>query len=237
MRLNRFLRDFDFSRDTIVSDDRDLVMQIRSVLKLATGDPVALTDGEGNEVDAVIQSVSATKIVFEKNSEVRTIAVGPSCTLYCALIKNDRFEYIAQKATEIGVAEIVPVVTRRTVKQRVRVDRLATIAREAVEQSGRVWMPRIKESITFALALREVSDRGGAAVFCDPGGDTIFSVIDSLSGKEISLFIGPEGGWDDEERMAASDAKCKFASLGNSILRSDTAAIVATFVALQYRRT
>ncbi|MBI2483803.1 16S rRNA (uracil(1498)-N(3))-methyltransferase [Candidatus Uhrbacteria bacterium] len=234
MRRNRFLRDFDISLRTIVSDDRELVSQIRTILKLPIGEHVTLTDGAGREIDAAIQSLSSNKVVFERTSEVRVIDTGFPCVLYCAIIKHDRFEYVVQKATEIGVTEIVPIMSSRTVKRHVRTARLAAIAREAVEQSGQAWMPLIREPITFVSALHEASDRGGGVVFCDPAGKDIFLHAELLSNKKISLLIGPEGGWDDHERVAAREAHLSSASLGNTTLRADTAAIVAVFIARNY---
>lgn len=234
MRKNRFLRNFDLSHDTIVSYDRDLVSQIRSVLKVAYGEIVTLTDGNGKEVDVAVKTYSSGEVVFQRQGEIRTVDQGRRCTLYCAIIKNDRFEYVVQKVTEIGVSEIIPVITHHTVKQRVRPDRLRVIAREAVEQSGQAWMPLISEPITLTRALHHAHSLGGSMIFCDQGGKDIFSIADSLEGRHLSLFIGPEGGWDDEERRAAREIGARSVGLGENILRADTAAIAAAFVAKNY---
>ncbi|MBI4250762.1 16S rRNA (uracil(1498)-N(3))-methyltransferase [Candidatus Uhrbacteria bacterium] len=236
MRVDRFLRDFDFSRPVLVSHDKDLIAQIRTVLKLRVGSLISLTDGEGKEGDALLKSISAREAVFEMEGPVHTVSRRTTCRLYCALIKHDRFEYVVQKATEIGISEIVPVITQRTVKRHARTERLITIAREAVEQSGQAWMPLMREPIILLSALKEVESQGGAGVFCDVGGENIFSVMDSLNGQNISLFIGPEGGWDNEERSAAHAANCRFASLGDTVLRADTAAVAAAFTACNYHR-
>jgi len=235
MRVNRFLRDFDFLRSVLVSHDKDLIAQIRTVLKLREGSLVSLTDGKGKEADALLASVSAREVVFEMKGAVRSVSRRTTCRLYCALIKHDRFEYVVQKATEIGVAEIVPVITQHTVKRHARAERLTTIAREAVEQSGQAWLPLVREPIALLSALKEIGSRGTTGVFCDIGGEDIFSVMSSLNIKDVSLFIGPEGGWDDEERSAAREAHCRFASLGDTVLRADTAAVAAVFTACNYR--
>ena len=152
-------------------------------------------------------------------------------TLYCAVVKKENFELIVQKATEIGVAEIVPVISRRTVKLSVRMERSRTIAREAAEQSGRNSLPTLAEPCDLAAALRSAA-ANGRNWFFDPAGDALSPAdLAVTEQRRLGIFIGPEGGWDPEELAAARRAGCRAANLGRLVLRAETAAIAACYLA------
>lgn len=231
MKVHRFIGDFDLSKKKITSEDRNIINQLKNVLRLKAGDAIVLGDGKGNEADTNITTLHNSLVEFSVGA-VRAIENEPPVDgiLYCAVLKNENFETVVQKATEIGVKRIQPIITERTVKTNLRMDRLQKIAREAAEQSGRAVLPVISEPISFTEAAKEAINNDGNFFF-DP---TVrrehphdVRIVDTAG-----IFIGPEGGWTDKERDIAEHYRFHFMSLGKLVLRGETAAIIATYLAL-----
>lgn len=231
MRLHRFILNLDLADDRLVISDFETTNQIRNVLRLEAGDRFVVCDGKGKEATA--QVVSADKNVVAEVLDRREVASESAAraVLYCAVLKRENFELVAQKATECGVAAIVPVISTRTVKLGVKRDRLQKIAREASEQSGRGIVPEILEPMPLKQAIVHAAENGvnilfepGAPLFQQPKNDK----------QKTGLFIGPEGGWDDAEVEQLRAAGYHIAGLGPRVLRAETAAIVASFIATSY---
>lgn len=204
----------------------EIAHQVRDVLKMRVGEQIDVTDGEGNEGRATIASM-------EKGVEVEMDRFMPSATeptghvaLYCSILKRENFEWVIQKATEVGASEIIPITSARTVKLGVKLERWQTIAREAAEQAGRGVVPTVREPMTLKEALAKAE---GAKIFFDVEGE----MAGRTKADRVSLFIGPEGGWDADEVAAAKEAGCVIASLGSLVLRAETAATIATYLAAQ----
>jgi len=231
MHLNRFISSFDFSNahGLLEIKDAGTIRQITRVLRLGAGDSVILGDGNGREFVAEIKKIDRQKIYLLLRKESGTeIKESRTVTLYSAILKRENFELVVQKATEIGVTEIVPVLTERTVKKRVRTDRLADIAREASEQSGRRFIPKIREPIPFSQALDEI-EKGDIAILYDPSGALLPGDM-PMTPKRIRIFIGPEDGWSEKEKTEARAKNCICARLGTRTLRAETAAIVGLYL-------
>jgi 16S rRNA (uracil1498-N3)-methyltransferase len=152
--------------------------------------------------------------------------------LFASLIKFERFEWLLEKATELGISEVTPVQTERSEKgleqaALKRLDRWNRIAREASEQSRRMRLPNIESPIGLADALRNV--QGHRYALEETGGPPILSVLSETRqpGDRVALLVGPEGGWTDRERTAIAEASWTAVSLGHEILRAETAAIAA----------
>ena len=151
-------------------------------------------------------------------------------TLYQALPKGDKMELIIQKSVEIGVTEIVPVISSRCVSRpdkkslSKKIPRWQKIAKQAAMQSGRGIIPKVQECISFKEAV--LSARGEKVIFYELGGDSLKSVLESRP-KEISIFIGSEGGFSSEEVSLVTDNDGRKATLGKRILRAETAPLVA----------
>lgn len=225
MRLHRFIGDFDLSRDIVDVSDSELANQIRNVLRLKPLDVVILSDGNGTEARATILECNK-KFIELSIDEVSNPAREPnkSVTLYTALLKGENFELIAQKATELGIAKIVPIITTRTVKTGFNHERVEKIIKEASEQSGRTTVPELGEPIQFLDVMKEINPK--ESVLFDLSGNK----LESMEAKKLrSLFIGPEGGFTDEEVALAKKSGVPIASLGELTLRGETAAIVATY--------
>lgn len=209
------------------------------VLRVRNGEVVTLTDGRGRWVECVVGSGFASG-QLERVSHVRTMPtlVRPTEIAF-ALTKSDKPEWVVQKLTEIGVSNIMLLVAERSVvrwdadKTAKNLARFGAIAREAVQQSRQVWLPSIGFCPTVAsyVTQRQANDSWTVAR-CDRGGEGLLAwrARRSPEGRRgVSVAIGPEGGWGPEEREALRES----VSLGNSVLRAETAAVVAaTLVAL-----
>ncbi len=228
-KIHRFIGEFAPDGGRIVIPDGPLAHQIRRVLRLRAGEAAAFVGG-GREYLTRLTRLDDDGVIAEV---VETVAAdrdpAAEVVLYCALVKKENFELIVQKATEIGVAEIIPVISRRTVKLNVRSDRLQTIAREAAEQSGRNSVPRLGQPLEFAAALRQAAGNGRNWFF-DPSGERL-AAADAAGNGRLGVFIGPEGGWEAEETALARQAGSRVVSLGRLIFRAETAAIAACYLA------
>lgn len=229
MRLHRFIIDVPLREGSVTIDSADLVHQWASVLRLQAGDFLIVADGEGNEADAAIDDISRKSATITI-AAVRTVKGEPKrhVTLYCSLLRRENFEWVVQKATEVGVMTIIPLLSERTVKTGIKMERLQKIAREAVEQCGRGVVPAILEPIEFDSALEESKDNHNIFFHL---GETDSSWKENL-GESCALWIGPEGGWTENEAVLAEEHGHTIASLGSLALRAETAAVVASFDAV-----
>lgn len=232
MRLHRFIGMFDCAADRIVIADAHIINQIVRVLRLNIGDRLILGDGAGGECQCVIAERGREQLICLVIERVRnTNDPLVSGILYCSILKREHFELVVQKATEIGIREIVPVITARTVKLAINEDRLRTIMIEAAEQSGRGFLPTLHAPMAFSDALTHAA-HNAINLFFHFDGIAMASV--DMHGKDLrGLFIGPEGGWTDEEVAAARAAGCIHVSLGTLTMRAETAAIVASYLGVQ----
>ncbi len=238
MKLHRFIGNFsaiggsayggDLTQDELVIHEPEFVHQLHTVLRLQKNEELILCDGKGHEARAKILAIDK-KFVRVAILSRETIAREPrrQVIAYVAIIKRELFDLIVQKLTEVGVAEIVPIITRRTVKLAIKESRLNSIIREAAEQSGRTTLPLLHAHMEFKKALEHAAANKNNFFF-DVSGEARF-VIQGASSR-VGIFIGPEGGWEDEEVQAAKDAGCTIASLGSLTLRAETAAIVASYL-------
>lgn len=225
MKLHRFYIEEKINKsDAITLSDRELIDQWRNVLRFQVGREIVLFDGTGTEFHGQIESltkdtatVSCLKIV-ENNIYPKT-----DLTLYISMIKKDKFEWVLQKGTELGVSRFVPIVSERTEKVNVNIERAQKIIREAAEQSGRVTLPTLSE----VTPIKEAIDNCETSFFAlEQGGETFHSL--DLGGS-VSFFIGPEGGWADKEKEMFDD---KLVSISDSTLRAETASIAVSALVL-----
>lgn len=202
-----------------------------TVLRCRTGDPLFIHDEKGNVYSAKITGV-ANKEVFAELIEKTDFDAESrlNITLLQGLLKGEKMDLVIQKATELGVKEIVPVVTERCqVRQTRKAGRWVKIAEEASRQAGRNSVPLIGETIEFK-ELGTVS-RPEGIIFWEQGGEGLGNVLNRFKGRRrISLFTGPEGGFSAEEINAAAEKGFVPATLGKRILRAETAAITAVAI-------
>ena len=193
------------------------------VLRLAVGAEVLLFDGTHGEWSATITAASKKALTLTCQHQTRRQDSVPALTLAFAPIKGDRLDAIIEKATELGAARIVPVITERTIVRRLRLEKLAARAAEAAEQTGRLSVPVIEEPVSLERLLAE--GHAGMILFADEAGDTM-PVAEALAVKPdaVTLLVGPEGGFTPSERaFLRSAAHVVPVNLGPRILRADTA--------------
>jgi 16S rRNA (uracil1498-N3)-methyltransferase len=209
-------------------EDAGIARQMSQVLRLLSGEQVEMCTGTHT---AVCTLLACTKHACTLHVQtVRPSRIPEKkVTLYQAIVKGDTFEIIAQKATELGVSSVVPVISDRTIKTGVRPDRLIRIATEAAEQSGRDTVPHIFEPLSLGDALRGARAQALTIMVCDTVGTKKYT---EHSHNAMGIFIGPEGGWTDAERELFAQYDAQSVSLGSTVLRADTAATVAVFACM-----
>ncbi len=231
MKLHRFIGNFDLSKAEVEITKAEIINQIRNVLRLKKDDSILLSDGKGVSAEVILVSVLSEKIVAHINSKEESKEQNRKVSLYLAILKKENFELAIQKAVECGVAKVVPVVTERTVKTGLNFERLEKIIQEASEQSGRSTVPQLFPILPFTDALLEGSHAQEKIIF---DLETELYTANQKA-KEVSIFIGPEGGFTDKEVEEAKNSGYVVASLGDLTLRGETAAIVATYLAVNSR--
>jgi 16S rRNA (uracil1498-N3)-methyltransferase len=228
MKIHRFIDNFDLSGKEIEITG-EIAHQMAKVLKLEIGEQVEICDGKGNNISGKIRSLNKNSVIIDiektwqdENENKKQVS------LFCAVLKKENFELVVQKATECGIQKIIPIITTRTVKTGLNMERLQKIAKEACEQSGRSFLPEISELVTFEESL-EMAKGNDINIIFDASGEDFKNI--KIENKKIGIFIGPEGGWTPEEIKKATENNFSVASLGTNILRGETAAIIASYLA------
>jgi 16S rRNA (uracil1498-N3)-methyltransferase len=216
-----------------------------TVMRSRAGDAVELFNGLGVVASGVVEQVArrGTSVRVERTHEV-PFELRSRLTLAVAMSKAHRQGYLVEKCTELGVSAIWPVIAARSVTQpgEAAVEKWSRRAVEAAKQSGRAWVPIVAPVVSFADALSRAREFP-VALFCDLGAQAV-SVRSALGGTGFRVpgigdrglgtgawdasmiaFVGPEGGWTDEERRAANDAGLISVMLSPTILRAETAAV------------
>ena len=185
---------------------------------------------------ARILMLSDDRVEFELGDEVPAPGLPVEITLLLSIFKFDRMEWVLEKATELGVASIVPVIARRTETHLAsaavkRVDRWQRIVHEAAQQARRASVPEVASPAKLSTVLAAGSP---GIVLAESEHEVLLKNVlaDMKAGKTIRLAVGPEGGWTNDELETFQKAQWRAASLGKNILRAETAAIAALAVAI-----
>ena len=201
-----------------------------NVLRLRAGARVLVFNGRDGEFAATVGAIARRSVSLTVGERLRPQERAPDIDYLFAPLKHARLDYMAQKAIEMGARSLRPVITRHTQVSRVNLERLQANAIEACEQCGVIWIPEIAPVEPLAEALKRWPPQR-LLVFCDEGAEQA-SPLDALGTARadggVGLLIGPEGGFDDDERAAILAApRVLRLSLGPRILRADTAAVAA----------
>src|SRR3954447_12553754 len=195
-----------------------------NVLRMSPGAELLVFDGHSGEWLARIAEAGKKRMRLSVERRTREPETIPDVWLAFAPVKRAQTDWLVEKATELGAARLMPVITRRTVVERVKLERLESIAIEAAEQCGRTRLPEIAEPVTLKQLLAARNER--RLYFADEGGGE--PVRSAFQPGPALILIGPEGGFTDEERAAIRAAANSIAvSLGPRILRAETAALAA----------
>ena len=214
---------------TIKGNNFDYLIKVmrRNVL-----DQLLVFNGKDGEFLAKITDISKKSCDIAVAKKTRTHKDTSNITLAFAPVKNVRIDFVASKATEMGVNNFQPIVTKRTIVNKVNNERFAANIKEACEQCGRVDMPKLQNIIKLETYLKQINDQT-ILILCDESGrakkaSIVLGQINFDIKKEVIIFIGPEGGFDQREfDIFYQKNNLNAISLGKRILRSDTAIISA----------
>lgn len=201
---------------------------LAKVMRMAEGDVAILCDDASGEWAAQVVSVGKREVMLETAELLRPREQVPDFWLCAALLKKDRFDLVLEKASELGMRRIQPVLARRCVADKLNFERARAIVTEAAEQCARTALPELAEPVKLDALLRDWP-AGRTLFFADElGGEPAAAAFAANPGPG-ALLIGPEGGFDDAERAAVRALpRANPIALGPRILRGETAAIAAT---------
>lgn len=226
---HRLYLDSALVQDAAVPLEREQANYLLNVLRLRDGDGVLVFNGRDGEWLAEIVPEGRKQASLRPLRQVRSQTPVPNLHYLFAPLKHARLDYMAQKAVEMGAGVLQPVLTRRTQVSRLNIERLRTNAIEAAEQCGILALPDIRSEQALDAALAALEPER-LLIFCDEG-MAAASPVSALAERPpapLALLIGPEGGFDDEERQRVlSRPNTMRISLGPRILRADTAAVAA----------
>jgi 16S rRNA (uracil1498-N3)-methyltransferase len=234
MPRRRFFIPPDRIRDGTAVLTPDQAHHLRDVLRLSTGEEVELFDGEGQCYSGRVECRGAEIHIgslkgLEPAEKRRT-----SLVLAAALLKADRFEWVLQKGTELGVDRFLPLETHfssvriPSVRLEARLDRWQRIVREASKQSRRLTVPRVQPPLPFSALLAAPEYAGCAGFMLHEKAPRRLRAV--TPADRALLCVGPEGGWDTAEAQAAEQAGFQVVSMGSRIMRAETAALAAVAV-------
>lgn len=200
------------------------------VMRVREGDIVILCDDVTGEWAARVTETGKREVVLEVADLLRAREAVPDLWLCPALLKKDRFDLVLEKATELGVARIAPVITRRCVADKLNPERARAITIEAAEQCARTALPMLAEPVKLDALLAGWPEERALFFADENGGEPAAAAFAQHQGP-AAILTGPEGGFDDAERAAIRPHACaRPISLGPRILRGETAAIAALSV-------
>lgn len=242
--MHRFFVPAEWLKEEVVTITGPLVHRLRNVLRVKRDDRVILLDNSGWEHEVEIVKVTSQRMearVVHKSvavSEPRT-----KITLYQALLKLDKFEWVLQKNTELGIVGFVPMITERCIIgslediSKTKTERWWRILMEAAEQSGRGRLPTLRPAVMFSTACEDAA-RGGLTLIPweEERERSLRSVLQATEPPpfSINLFVGPEGGFAPEELDQAQRYGALPITLGPRILRAETAGLVAAAAILHH---
>jgi len=246
MRLHRFYIEEQIGNKTELKiHSAELANQIRRVFRLKTGDSVVVFDGSGFDYECRIGASPSDEVKSVKNLVTLDVVTTmksrymPARDIYlcAAVVKKDTFEWIVEKATELGVTHIIPVMAERSEKKALNMGRLEKIAVEASEQSGRGNVPTIHQIMSLKEAVELLKGEGASdskrftQVKCHQiafhTDAESFNPQDIHRDIPVAVFIGPEGGWSMDEIDLFHKNQISVVCLGQQVLRAETAAVAA----------
>jgi 16S rRNA (uracil1498-N3)-methyltransferase len=226
-----YINEYDAAQKQIVLDE-DTSKHIVQVLRMKTGEQVNLTDGKGNLLTCEIMDDHKKHCSVEIKSQIQTPNHKKKITVAISLLKNtNRFEWFLEKATEIGVSEIIPLICERTEKEKFRQDRMQGIVISAMLQSQQTWLPVLHDPVEYKNTMNQFTGVHKFIAHCETDNRKT-----SLSRQLINqpsdqlIFIGPEGDFTPKEIELALQHGCIPVSLGDTRLRTETAGIVAATI-------
>jgi 16S rRNA (uracil1498-N3)-methyltransferase len=229
MRMLRFFVGDTELKKRILVEDRAILHQWLRVLRLKLDDKVVLFNFLEKEATYRLGRIKPSQVEVIKVEDLQPRRPRNNITLAWSVLKKDKNELVVQKATELGVKKFMAILSSRSVKTGLNLDRLEKVAIEAAEQSGRSDIPRIENPIGLDVALLTIPET--AQILVAQKNDTTSEGLDSVvfsSDEEIFVFIGPEGGWSAEEiRLLKAQPNSSLIDIADFTLRAETAAVTS----------
>ena len=223
----------------IVTQETKLIHQLKNVFRYNIGQKLNLFNQNVGEIEVEIVDINKKDMSFKYIRHIKNnyISNKRHVNLYMSIIKNNNFDFVVEKAVELGVNCITPIICDRTVKNNLNMERLNKIIIEATEQSGRLDLMKLNNSINFNQSLFDIFSPDNEFGFF---GCIDFEVLDKesvlkhilSSKKDISIFIGPEGGFSESEIDIFKDKNILPFNFNSNVLRAETAAIVGCGIIL-----
>jgi len=235
MHMRIYIPPEDIEKQQGIKLNADKSHYLTSVLRCKRGDRISVVDGKGKACEAEIVEISKKHVFINILSETALDTESALNLILCQGIpKGEKMDMVVQKATELGVKEIIPLITERcVVKETRKVKRWQKIAEEAAEQCGRTIIPTVHEPVEFGLLFTvHCSQQMNGFIFWEEGGLSLKDAISKLAihpftDSPIHLFVGPEGGFTAEEVKLSEEHGLIRTTLGKRTLRAETAAIVS----------
>ncbi|MBT3182654.1 MAG: 16S rRNA (uracil(1498)-N(3))-methyltransferase [Deltaproteobacteria bacterium] len=234
--MPQFFTDADLKLGTTIELTGQDAHHIHNVLRLKPGDWILISDGEGRSFKSNIIESMKKSVTISLDKQIKRLPFTPPPTLAISPISRERFEWVVEKSVELGCKRIIPMITNRTVPHRAKIvsdqkkiRRLNEIALSAAKQSGLPFRPTICEPLIFTEVMKGVSEYDSSILFYEGEEKAdIRSFWKTRSNMSNDLIIvGPEGGFTNDEITLAQNAGTTLLSLGQQILRVETAAIAA----------
>jgi 16S rRNA (uracil1498-N3)-methyltransferase len=223
-----YIAEYNSSQKEIILDE-ETSRHVVQVLRMKEGEKLNLTDGEGNLITAEIIDAHKEHCSVNVTDSRFTPQISRRITIAISLLKNtSRFEWLLEKATEIGVSEIIPLICKRTEKQKFRYDRMKGICISAMLQSQQCWLPVLHEPKQFNhLVIEPNSNYQKMIAHCDEGNKQSLKNLHIDTSSHLLILIGPEGDFTKDEIEFALQNNFTQVSLGDTRLRTETAGVVA----------
>lgn len=243
--MRRFYADPERCRGSKIELDEDESHHALRVIRVRIGEAVTVLDGAGGVYECVVNAASKKAVTLEAKSATKAAPLPYRITLFQSIPKGKVMDYIVQKATELGAAEIVPIMTERTVVEiadessEAKVRKWRAVALEAIKQCGSPWLPKIAAPLDFSAALKTRGEEVGFVASLHEGAREISEHLKRLSiaPKAAAIWVGPEGDFTAREVEQLVGAGVLPMTLGPLVLRCDTAAISAIAVLAHELRT
>jgi 16S rRNA (uracil1498-N3)-methyltransferase len=229
----------DFSKKSVIIADSHEIHHIKDVLRLKKGSTIQIFNGQSQQADVVIEKINESMIEVKVGAVKTNKEGGRKIILACAPPKKGKFEFIIEKCTELGVDEIIPLKTRRTEvvfigdKMVGKLNRFVAVAVNAAKQSKRLKVPHIYSMMSLEQVLKDLDPKGVHVIPSLHNHPQHISDVLLKADKErpVTIFIGPEGDFTPDEVELAVKHGCVPVSLGDTVLKVETAAIASVALA------
>ena len=248
--------DTHFSKNSVTLNEKDEIHHLKNVLRLTTSDTLFLFNGTGGEAKGKVERITNQKIEIAILETSQKSPLLPEITLACAIPKKTKFEWIVEKCVELGVSKVIPLETKRTQlnlsasgKEK-KLKRYRTVAVNAAKQSQQAFLPKIEPVTGYKEAIQNAAQNPGTILIPSLVGERkeLRAALEETKTEEqegrdsnpgtLTIFIGPEGDFTPEEYQLAFEHKAVPVSLGETILKVETAAIASlSFIRLFFHQT